>query len=437
MNTNSLSLAAVNEGGTRERTAPPSIWLGYAPTGGRVSMRLDEMKRRLLVGGHRSGQLAALIAHACRESDIRVLVLDLDGTVSQLASGYMEHYEYTCFLHDAFRIDEEDSTRHGQLIAAAYTSAMGFNTEEEAIINSALHKLSSQDNTASPAVLFDALDSVEGFRGFYVDKLKGRVGSLKFLEAAENGSFMSVLPLGGSIISFGSAGYPQATEIASAIFLAKILAMLPNARVAPDIVMVTGAHRIFGALPRVQHRERLLMEMLGSRMTFILTSDQMHALSDTVQEAFPNKILSSDAWNDKVESRWREHSHDPILPNAFVIADGHFGHQTTFIARAFEPKFEKARTGPDPTERRPNRNDELTQVVLQDIKSYEAPTRTSIIEFASGEYGTEAVEAELDRLFADGCIKLESKEPRSGGGHAMLVYTITPRGLQTLEGLQR
>ncbi|MDA4132403.1 MAG: hypothetical protein OK454_04665, partial [Thaumarchaeota archaeon] len=434
MNQISPQVATIGEGKTPAAGAPPSVWLGYAPTGGRVSMRLDEMKRRLLVGGQRSGELAGLIAHACRESDIRILVLDMEGIVSQRASGYMEHYDYTCFLHDAFRIEEEEATMHGQLIAAAYTAAMGLNSEEEAITGAALHKLSSQDSTSSPAVLFDALDSVDGFRGFYVDKLKGRVASLKFLEAAENGSFMSLLPIGGSIISFGTARYPQATELASAIFLAKLIAMLPHAKVAPDVVMVTGAHRIFGALPRVQHRERLLMEMLESRMTFILTSDQVHALSDTVKDAFTNKVLSSDAWNDKVETRWKEHSHDPILPNAFAIADGHFGHQRTFIARTFEPRFAKARTGPDPTEGRAERNEELTMIILDDIKRYEAPTKTSIIEFLAGEYGTGAVESELDRLFADGCIKLESMEPGAGGGgRAMLVYTITPRGLQTLE----
>ena len=430
-------MATMSEGGTHGVKVPASIWLGYAPTGGRVSLRLEEMKRRLLVGGHRSGELAALLSHACRESDVRILVLDVDGIVSQRTSGYMEHYDYTCFLHDAFRIDEEDATKHGQLIAAAYTSAMGLNSEEEAIISAALHKLSSQDSTSSPAVLFDALDSVEGFRGFYVDKLKGRVGGLKFLEAAENGSFMSLLALGGSIISFGSAKYPQASEVASAIFLAKLLVMLPHAKVAPDIVMVTGAHRIFGAIPRVQHRERLLMEMLASPITFILASDQLHALSETVQEAFPNKILSSDAWNDKVENRWREHSHDPALPNAFVIADRHFGHETTFIARTFEPKFEAARVGPDPAQGRSKRNDELTMVILEDIKRYEAPTRQSLIEFLSGEYGAEAVEAELDRLFADQCVRLESKEPRRGGGHAMLVYTMTERGVRTLEALSQ
>jgi hypothetical protein len=261
------------------------------------------------------------------------------------------------------------------------------------------------------------------------------VGGLKFLESAENGSFKSLLSLGGSIVNFGTARYPQASEIAAAAYLAKLLAMLPNARFAPDIIMLNGAHRVFGSLPRVMHRERLLTEMLASSVTFVLASDQLHALSDTVQEAFPNKILSSDAWNEGIEGRWKGNPREAILPNAYMIADGHFGHQRAFIARSFEEKFAEARKGPAATEGRPERNDELTMVILNDIKRYETPTRTSLVEFLSGEYGTEAVEQELDRLFAQECIKLETKEPRAGGT-PMLVYTITERGTRTLEAFE-
>lgn len=436
MNSNSEQLRALGEPGTAKAGAPSSIWLGYEPTGGRVSLRLDDMKQGLLIGGHRSSELSALIAYACRESGLRILVLDTDGAVSRQVSGYMEHYDYTCFLHDAFQIEGEDSTRHGQLIASAYAAALGLDSEEESIVNAGLHKLATQDNTASPAVLFDAMDSVEGFRGFYVDKIKGRIGALKFLESAENGSLRSLLPLGGSIVSFGTAMYPQAQEVASAVFLAKLLVMLPTAKARPDIIMLTGAQRVFGGLPRVQHRERLLAEVLNSQTTFILACGQMHVLSRSVSESFPNKMLSSDAWNDKAENRWREHSRDPVLPNAFVIADSHYGHRRAFIARSFEARFEPARAGPQTTEGRPEKDDELRKVILEDIKQYETPTRTSIIEFLSAEYGAEAVETELDRLFAEECIRLESRESKPGG-HGMLVYVITPRGLRVLEGMQR
>ncbi len=430
----SPQMAATDEVGGARNMASPAVWLGYAPTGGRVSLRLEEMKRHVLIGGSRSAELSALLAFACRENDIRILVLDTDGTVSRTASGYMEHYDYTCFLYDAFQIDEYDSTRHGQLISAAYSAALGLDSEEEAIVNAAMHQLSLHDAIATPSVLFNSMDAVEGFRGFYVDKLKGRIGSLKFLDSAENGSLRSLLSMGGSMVSFESARYPQATEVASAVFLAKLLALLPNAKLVPDLILITGAHRLFGGLPRVQHRERLLSELLGSRATFALACDQMHALSDSVWDSFAYKVLSSDAWNDKVENRWREHTHDPILPNAFAVADGHYGHERTFIARTFEARYTEPRTGPEATETPSQRDDGLTALILEDVRGFETPTRTSIVEFLSGEYDAKVVESELDRLFAGGCIKLESKESKPGG-HGMLVYRITPKGTQTLEAL--
>lgn len=435
MNSNSEQLTAAGEQAARGGS-PPSIWLGYEPTGGRVSLRLDDLNQRLLVAGQRSDDLSALIAYACQESGLRMLILDTNGTVSEEVSGYMEHYDYNCLLYDAFQVEEEESTRHGQLIAAAYAAALGLDSEEEAIVNAGLQKLAIQDNRASPDVLFDAMDSVEGFRGFYVDKIKGRVGALKFLESAENESLRSLLPLSGSIVSFATAIYPQVREVVPAVFLAKLLAILPRANVRPDIIMLTGAQRVFGGLPRVKHRERLLAEVLDSRMTFVLATGQMHALSQSVVESFPNKILSSDAWNNRVENRWREHFHDPILPNASVIVDGHYGHQRTFIARSFEARFQRAKTSPKATEGSRGRDSELMRVILEDIRRYETPTRTSIIEFLSAEFGIGAVESELDALFAEGCVKLETRESKPGG-HAMLVYVITPRGLRVLEGMRR
>lgn len=413
------------------------IWLGYAQTGGRVSVRLNEMRQRLLIGGQRSDELAALVAYAAREGELRTLVLDADGQLSRRVSGYLEPYDYTCFLHDAFQIEEDDPTRHGQLIAAAYTAALGLNSEEEAIVNSALHQLSSRDNRGSPAVVFDALEAVEGFRGFYVDKLKGRVGGLKFLESAENGSLRSVLSLGGCIISFGSARYPQAMEVATAAFVAKLIAVLPRAKAVPDVIIISGAHRVFRSIPAVQHGERLFSELLDCPGTFILASDQLHALSRTVQEAIPFKILSSEAWNQGVEARWKGNGREPVLPNACVVSDGRFGREKAFIARTFEQRFAEPRTGPAATDRVPSeREDELKVLILEDVLKHEAPTRLSLIEFLSAEYGPHLVERELDRLYAMECIRLETKEVRKGGP-PMLVYTITDIGRRTLEAMGR
>jgi hypothetical protein len=365
---------------------------------------------------------------------LRTLVLDLDGSIAERVSGYFESYDYTCFLYDAFQLEEDDATRHGQMIAAAYTAALGLSSEEEAIVTAALHKLAQGDIRASPAVLFEALSTVEGFRGFYVEKLQGRIGGLKFLESAENGSLRSLLSLGCSLISFRSASYPQAMEVAAAAFIAKLLVLLPGAKTNPDLVIMNGAHRIFRATPRVEHANRLLTELLDSRSTFVLASDEQQFLSQSVKDSFPFKILSSDAWNEVVEDRWKGNARDPVLPNAFVMADGHFGHQRTFIARSFEARRAELRKGPSGPEPGRATDDGLTLIILDDVKRYGAPTRESLIDFLSGEYGADAVKRELDRLHSQGHISLQEKEVRAGGP-PMLVYALTPSGETLLEAL--
>ncbi len=345
MFTSSQQKTVVKPGSDGADVRAPSLWLGFGPTGGRISLKHVEMRQRLLVSGRRADELAALLAYAGREAGLRTLVLDLDGSIAERVSGYFESYDYTCFLYDAFQLEEEDATRHGQLIAAAYTAALGLSSEEEAIMVAALHKLAQGDIRASPAVLFEALGTVEGFRGFYVERLQGRIGGLKFLESAENGSLRSLLPLGGSLISFRSTSYPQAMEVAAAAFIAKLLVMLPSAKTGPDLVIMNGAHRIFRTTPRVEHANRLLTELLDSPTTFVLASDERQFLSQPVQDAFPFKIMSSDAWNEGVEARWKGTTREPVLPNAFVMADGHFGHQRTFIARSFEARKAEAEEG--------------------------------------------------------------------------------------------
>ena len=72
------------------------------------------------------------------------------------------------------------------------------------------------------------------------------------------------------------------------------------------------------------------------------------------------------------------------------MADGHFGHQRTFIARIFEPKRAELRKGPPVVESSRTPDDGLTLIVLDDVKRYGASTRASLIDFLSGEYGADA-----------------------------------------------
>ncbi len=123
-----------------------------------------------------------------------------------------------------------------------------------------------------------------------------------------------------------------------------------------------------------------------------------------------------------------------MLPNSYVMADGHFGHQRTLIARTFEPRRAELRKGPPVVEANRTHDDGLTLIVLDDIKRYGASTRASLIEFLSGEYGAERVQHELDRLHSQGHITLQEKEVRPGGP-PMLVYALTPSGETLLEAL--
>ena len=223
----------VRAGSEQNGGSATPLWLGYAATGGRISLRHAELRQRLLISGRRADEMASLLAYASREAGLKTLVLDLDGSIAERVSGYFESYDYTCFLYDSFEFEEDGTTRHSQLLAAAYTAALGLSDEEEAIMTAALHKLAQSDNRANPTVLFEALGTVEGFRGFYVEKLQGRVGGLKLLESAENGALRSLMSLPGSLISFKTAPYPQAIEIAAAAFVAKLLAMLPSAKRGP------------------------------------------------------------------------------------------------------------------------------------------------------------------------------------------------------------
>jgi hypothetical protein len=411
--------------------------LGYAPAGGRVSLRLDETKRRLLVGGQRADEIASLLAFAAREEDLRVLVLDLDGHISERVAGYLAPYDYTYFLYDAFELEPDEEARHSRLIAAAYTTAMDLDAEEEAILDSAMQHLASEDQLANPPVVFNALDKVEGFRGFYVQKLQGRFGALKHLLTAQNGSFSNLLAFSGAVISFRNALYPQAVEVAASIYLAKLLVAMRKSTAKPDMVIINDAHRIFRGVPRLRHANRLFTELMDLPVNVVLASDQMHALNPLVLDAFHVKVFSSDEWNRIAPQRRNAGAVEPILPSSFVIENNLFGHRKTFIARGFEHRGSEAITGAlQETESLDEPDPKIMGLVLEEVAMYAAPTRLSLIEFLSGGYGEDTIKRQLDLLQAHGYIRLEKKEVRRGG-EAMLAYGLTEKGVRQLEALRR
>jgi hypothetical protein len=351
--------------------------LGYSQMGGAANLRIDELGGRLLLLGGRANEIAALFAYAAHEAGFRPLILDMDGYLASKVSGYFSSYRLADVLYDLYRVDESRPRGHGELISSAYTAALDLSFEEEAILDAALQHLAAQDNMASPPAVHDALSMVEGFRGFYVDKLKGRIGTLRPLMAADSVSTKEVLSSPeGALVDLSGSGMPRAAELGATLFIVKMLTTigsLPRQDI-PTFVIINGAHRVFRALPRTLHGNRLLTAMLESPLTSVFASDQRQALSSLVVEACPTKILSADAWNQLERGQWNGqnyHHHNnnyytgttyrldkpmqpapppPVLPNSFVLVHGFYGSTHPFVARPFDARVSSPRGVPGTVE---------------------------------------------------------------------------------------
>lgn len=431
-----------------------SVRLGYNQTGGAIDLRLDEFGGRLLVLGGKANEMASLFAYAAHEAGLRPLVLDLDGGLAPRISGYFASYLLSDVLYDLYRIDETAPREHAELISSAYTAALDLTFEEEAILDAAMQKLASQDYMASPPVVYDALSGVEGFRGFYVDKLKGRIGTLKWLDAADSVSASHVLgEPGGAFVNL-SSGMPRSAELGAALFVAKLVsaAGLKGAEVPIDFVLVSGVHRLFRPLPKSLHGNRLLTAVLGSGVPCVLVSDQGQALSSLVTAACPTKILSADAWfASELEKRHGSPATSPslrgdrpskpppipVLSNSYVLLHGTHGSTRPFITRPFE-----ARSAPGSSNdgiATPGEGDKpvefegdpaLVKRVLQETGGFESPSIPSLVSYLSAEFRPEDTQKAIDDLEKRGFLRLSPKEQRSG--RTILCLALTPEGLALL-----
>jgi hypothetical protein len=337
------------------------MWLGYSQMGGTASLRIDELGGRLLLLGGRANEIAALFAYASHEAGFRPLILDMDGYLASKVAGYFSSYRLADLLYDLYRLDESRPREHGELISSAYTAALDMSFEEEAILDAAMQHLAAQDNMASPPAVYDALSMIEGFRGFYVDKLKGRVGTLRSLDAADSASMAEVLSApNGALVDLSGSGMPRAAELGATLFIVKLLTTLGSLprRDMPNFIMINDAHRVFRALPKTMHGNRLLTAMLESPLTSVFASDQRQALTSLIMEACATKILSADAWNqlEREKRHWNGQNHyyngttyrldkpmqpappPPVLPNSFVLVHGFYGSTHPFVARSFEAR---------------------------------------------------------------------------------------------------
>jgi len=399
------------------------LWVGYSRFGEKAMLDVGSPGNKVLLLGSRSGDLAALASISAKEVGARPILLDLDGSLANRLSGHFDTFDYRSFLYDAFRLEEPEPW-HSQLAAAAYAAALDLSSEEEAIINSAMQVVATEGAMLSPVSLYDVLGKVEGFRGFYVDKLKGRIGSLRHFDAVDDQKFSRMVK-GDVILDFHRAPYPQAAELAADLFLAKLLTMAHASGDDGGFVLVTDAHRIFRASPRPANANRLLSHLLGWPAAVVMSSEQQEALSPLLLQSCPVRVYSSDAWHSQ------HRQVETILSGTFVFHDRRNDRHETFVPRRILVKtadYAPAGAGKLPTP-------DLTRTILEDVDRYPLSTPESIVQFIAPEFLPSDVSAALTGLENQGFLILEPKE--SGSGPEVFCYTLAEKGRRLLQELRK
>jgi hypothetical protein len=399
------------------------IWVGHARLGGRTSLQLGGPGSKVLLLGSRANDIATLSAISMMEAGTKPIILDLGGRLAPALSGRLTTYDYRSFLYDAFRLEAPEAW-HAELVAAAYTSALDLSSDEEAIITSAMQAVSKEGGVASPVAVYDVMGKVEGFRGFYVDKLQGRVGSLKHFEAVEDQSFATLMK-GNVLIDFHRSPYPLAAELAVSLFLAKILAIANENGDAACPIILTSAHRVFRNHPRLTHGSRLLVQLLGWPLTVLLATDQVNALSPLPLEVCPIRIYSSDAWHASPGSVGR------ALSGTYVLHDRRSDRREFFVPRRIA-----SRSGEYvPSKAGRFASPALTLAILEMVESFPFSTSESVVQYLAPEFLAADVNAELTSLQHRECLVLEPKDP--GSGPRVFAFTLAESGRKLLEELRK
>ena len=401
--------------------ADRQLWLGYSDGGEKITLDVGGAGTKSLLLGSRAGELAALVALSAKEAGTNPVILDLGGSLSKTMSGHFDTYDYRSFLYDSFRL-EEPGAWHSQLAAAAYAVALDLTSEEESIVNAAAQVVASDGTLLSPVSLHDVLGKVEGFRGFYVDRLSGRIGALRLFDAVEDQSFQRLVQ-GNVLVDFHSAPYPQAGELAAVLFLAKLVALSHCSGRTGGLLLMTDADRVFRASPRVTHSDRLLRQLLGWPRDVMFSSGQQFNLNPLLLHAFPVTIYSSDAWHSQQRPVPR------VLSGSFVLHDRRSGSSRSFAPRRTPTKtadYAPARTGKYVSP-------ELTRRILEMIESFPLSTPESIVAYVVQEFLPADADSALAALTRQGALILEPKN--SGSGPKVFACTLTDRGRDLLKEL--
>jgi hypothetical protein len=365
--------------------------------------------------------MAAVVAYTAQEAGLHPLVLDLSGHLSRNLSGHFDTYDYRSFLYDAFRLGDPEPW-HSQLAAAAYSLTLDLTSEEEAIVDSVMQEVAFEGTLLSPVSLHDVLGSVEGFRGVHVDRLKGRIGALRLFDAADDLNF-SRLMRGDVMVDFHGSPYPQAGELAVALFIAKILSLARSTGDCSFVPLLTDAHRLFRTNPRPLHSNRLLEHLLASQTPVVFSSPQGDSLNPAVINGCPARMYSGDAWHNRPRG-------PRIHADVFLLEDTRSGNRSEFIPRRvpwksgdYVPLSTFGLSSP-----------QLCRAIIEQVEAHPLSTPRSVVEFLTPEFLSSDVSRALASLEEQGYLLLEPKE--SGSGPRVFSLTVTEKGRSFLTGAE-
>ena len=386
-------------------SATGSVWLGFTRVGGRFELKLDDLRGGIAMLGQGANKLAPLVAYACHDAGLKALLLDMDGSVSDSLSGYMDEYDVSFFLYDSLRI-EDNPVVHAQLIAGAYSTSLELSFEQEASLNAIAQIIANERGVASPASLADLIQSPDSAKGRAVDRLRVRLEALRSLNLVGEKDAVKQILGKSAVLSFRNAGSPEASETAVALFLAKLLATMGGEEEVggPDVIILTEANRLFKERPVFRRNPRFLTAFVSAPLPKVLASDAAYGLDKDYMDTCAVRILSSAAWNGTGRGGL------VLTPNMFMFQNPSYGSSEVFVPREFEGRKGEARTVASLV---PTGDKELAKRMLEEISAYQGATRTSLVSFLSSEFDKDLLERTFDRLQAEGYIAASSQE-RSG-----------------------
>ena len=402
-------------------SAASLVWLGFTRTGGRFEVSLDDLRGGVAMLGEGSNRMAPLFAYACHKAGLRALLLDMDGSVSDSVSGYIDEYDVSYFLYDSLRI-EDNPVVHAQLLAGAYSTSLELSFEQEASLNAIAQIIANERGVASPSSLADLIQSPDSARGRAVDRLRVRLEALRSLNLVGEKDAVKQLFGKSAVLNFRGAGSPEAAETAVALFLAKLMTMLDVRGIqGPDVVVLTEANRLFKERPVFRRNPRFLTAFVSAPISKVFASDEAYGLDKEYMDTCSVRILSSAAWNESGRGGL------VLTPNMFMFQNPSYGSSEVFVPREFEARKGEARTGAALV---PTADDEPARRILEEIAGFEGSTRMSLVSFLSSDFDKDLLERTLDRLQAEGYIAVA---PKDKSGRTMHGLSLTEKGRKFLE----